>query len=264
MNQLTVISSDLAPEVAVRLQAWVTEAKEALSESTLHAYAVDGAAFRAWCASEGQVALPASPETVARFLRSQSVDGKAVATIRRRLSTISGMHKAAGFPNPCEHELVKLAMKGVARNRGTDQRQAAALTERDAITIRAHLTDSTRDVRDLALMLVGRDLLTRSAELVALEAGGIEWNAEGAVLTFRRRKTSTEGHSYFIGLEAATALRAWLERAVITEGPIFRSVNKAGGVSVRPLGTRDLRRILKARAVSSHLAHGKNVSGHSL
>lgn len=253
----------LPTDITDRLQAWATEAKAALSDSTRRAYAVDSRAFADWCRRNGLDTLPARPEDVAAFLRAEA-ENKAVATVRRRASTISRMHRAAGLSSPCDSELVRLALKGISTLRGTDQRQAAGLTERDTDTIRAHLGDSLRDLRDLALMLVGRDVLARSAELVAINVEDIEKVNDGALLSVRRRKTSTEARPYFIGAEASHALQTWLERAGISTGPVFRSINKAGRVTGNTLSTRDVRRILKRRAAGAKLVHANAVSGHSL
>lgn len=263
MNSLTAYLPALPAETATRLQAWTAEAREALAENTQRAYRVDSQAFTAWCSAQGIGTLPASPETVAAFLRAESAAGKAVATIRRRASTLARMHQAAGLPNPCSHELVRLALKGIARTRGTDQRQAAALTERDAVTIRARMGDTLRDARDLALMLVGRDLLARASELVAVAVADIEATEGGALVSMRRRKTSTETRTQYLGPEAAQALAAWLSRAGITEGAVFRSLNKADRVG-GPLSTRDIQRILEGRAAEARLAHAEGVSAHSL
>jgi integrase len=262
MNQLAPIAASLPAEVSGRLAAWAVEARHALSDSTQRGYASDSRIFADWCAEQGIASLPASPEAVAAFLRHDS--GKAVATIRRRAATISQMHRAAGLPNPCEHELVRLALKGLARTRGTDQRQAAPITQRDADIIRGGIGDTLKDARDLALMLVGRDLLARSSELVAITVDAITAVEDGALVSLRRRKTSTETIEYFIGLEAAQALDAWIERAGITEGPVFQSLRKNGKPTGRALDTRDVRRILKGRAQDARLGHADGVSGHSL
>lgn len=264
MNHLATYSPTLPAEAAVRLQAWAVAAKAALAGNTQRAYATDSRAFADWCRSQGLATLPATPDDVVTFLNDQAIAGKAVATVRRRAATISRMHKAAGLPNPCEHELVRLTLKGIAKAKGTDQKQAAALTERDTVTIRARMGDSIKEARDLALMLAGRDLLGRASELVALNVTDIEADEHGAVIKMRRRKTSTETHAYYIGPEAAEALRAWLTRAAITEGSVFQSLTKGGKATGRPLDTRDVRRILKDMAVAGRLEHGAQVSGHSL
>jgi site-specific recombinase XerD len=259
-----IVSPALHREAAGRLQAWATEARSALADNTLRAYRVDGERFGAWCHAQGLEALPAQPATVAAFLRAEADDGKAVATIRRRAATIARMHAAAGLANPCASELVRLALRGIARTKGTDQRQAAALTDRDAAAIRGRMGDGLRDARDLALMLVGRDLLARASELVAIQAQDIEQGADGAIVNLRRHKTSTEARPYFIGPEAAQALRDWLTRAGITDGLAFRSVTKAGRATDKALSRRDVARILKARASAARLGHAGAVSAHSL
>jgi len=130
--------------------------------------------------------------------------------------------------------------------------------------IRSRVGDSMKDYRDLALILVGRDLLARSSELVNLEVAAVEFETEGASVALRRIKTSTETKAHWIGPEAAEALRVWLMRADITVGTIFRSLTKSGRVTERALDTRDVHRSLKSRAVAARLKHGAKVSGHSL
>jgi site-specific recombinase XerD len=264
MHELTTLSPTLPASAAEHLQAWGLAARDALSAETQRAYAVDSRAFAAWCRAAGLAMLPASPATVAAYLKAESDAGRAVATVRRRAATVSRLHRAAGLENPCEHELVRLALKGIARARGTDQRQAAALTGRDADTIRARLGDTLGNVRDFALLLAGRDLLTRSAELVALTVADLTACDDGMLVQMRRHKTSTETNTYYMGPEAAAAVQAWLTRARITEGPVFQSVTKGGKATGRALSTRDVRRTLKTLAVGARLGHGAQVSGHSL
>lgn len=262
MNQITTLAT--STEASTALAAWAAAARDALACNTQRAYAADSKAFADWCQLQGLSTLPASPEAVAAFLRAESDAGKAVATIRRRAATISRMHRAAGLENPCEHELVRLALKGIARVKGTDQKQAAGLTERDTLTIIDRTGDSNRNLRDVALMLVGRDLLARSSELVGLTVADLEETEPGMLVKLRRGKTTTETHSCFVGEAAAVALRSWLGRTGIVHGPVFQSLTKGGKATGRALDTRDVRRILKGLAVAARLGHGKAVSGHSL
>lgn len=248
-----------------RLNAWAEVAREALAPNTLRGYAVDGERFRAWCLGLDRCPLPATPETVVAFLRAE-VEAKPykVGTLRRRVASIAAMHRAAELPNPCEADLVRLELKGLARRLGTGQRQAAPLTERDLHRIRARMGDTVRDLRDQALLLVGRDLLARASELVALRVEDVQAVEGGAVVALRRRKTDTEARPYFIGPEAAEALQAWQRRAGIDGGLLFRSVNKAGKASDRGLSTRDVGRVLKGRAMQAQLPAAAGVSAHSM
>jgi site-specific recombinase XerD len=255
----------LAPSLPAALQ---TAVREAVAASTAHnterAYRADARAFVAFAEQQGLAAMPAAPATVAAFLTAEAEAGKAVATVRRRAASIAAWHRRQGEANPCASELVKATLRGLARQRGTDQRQAAALTRTDAAVIRSRLGDGVKDCRDLALILCGRDLLSRSSELVALDVSAVAFEDDGATVALRRIKTSTEAGTFWLGREAAEALRAWLTQAGITEGAIFRSITKGGRVTSRRLTTRDIGRILKDRAKQARLQHAEGISGHSL
>ena len=110
------------------------------------------------------------------------------------------------------------------------------------------------------MLLVGRDLLARSYELVSLTVDNIDYVENGSVVTFRRAKTETDSHSYFIGKDATDALRAWLEAANIQDGFIFQSMTRGHRATGRAISTRDVRRILKE---VGQLA-GIDASGHSV
>ena len=266
MYQITTATPALPAETQQDLQAWANAASRAMSPSTIKAWENDSRAFADWQAKQAarNVVFASVAETVAAFLQAESADGKAVATVRRLAATISRLYRQRGLPDPCKLELVRLALKEIARTRGTDQKQAAGLTERDTLTIRARMGDSVKDARDLALVLAGRDLLGRASELVSLTVADITATDDGALVKVRRTKTSTDSVTYYMGKDAAQAVADWLARASITQGPVFQSLTKGGRATGRAIDTRDVRRILKAVAVTARLQHGASISGHSL
>ena len=79
-----------------------------ISENTRRAYRADLEHFTAWGG-----AIPAPAETVAAYL-ADHVDRLSVATLSRRLATLSKAHEARGLANPCHSQLVR-ATQG-ARN----------------------------------------------------------------------------------------------------------------------------------------------------
>jgi hypothetical protein len=121
MNDLALRADTLPAESATRLEAWAAVAKDTLAGNTQRAYAANSRAFADWCWSQGLPSLPAAATTVVAFLRAELEAGKSVATLRRRTATLSRMHRAAGLPNPCDDELARLTLKGIARDRGTDR-----------------------------------------------------------------------------------------------------------------------------------------------
>jgi integrase len=257
------------PSTAVvqRLTQWSSAARGAFAPNTERAYQGDSRTFAIWCSRAGLAMLPAEPSTAAAFLRAESEAGKAVATVRRRAATIARLHRAAGFPNPCDSEEVRLALRGIARERGTQQRQAGPLTAKDAHRIQCMIGEnaSLKDQRDLALLLVGKDLLARASELIALTVDAVSFDIDDgtAHVALRRRKTSTEPQDCLLGPDAAGALRHWLREAGITSGALFRSITKGGHVTGTALSARDLGRILKDLARRAKLDPAQ-VSSHSL
>jgi site-specific recombinase XerD len=265
MNDIILVSDHL-PSVD-RLAAVMESARRNLRPATWHALEMDAGARRRWCEATGtSPALPIAPGTVATLLRAESTAGKSVATVKRRAATLAKLHKLAGLPNPCQDELVRLELRGIANERGTDQHQAAGLTKDDVHKIAGRLAadekPDRKDLRDVALMLVGRDLLARASELVSITVDAITWQDETALVAMRRGKTSTETETYFVGPDAAAALRVWIEAAGITAGPVWRTVNKAGRVGECAIGARDFSRALRDQAKRARI--GTSFSGHSL
>jgi site-specific recombinase XerC len=150
------------------------------------------------------------------------------------------------------------------RERGTQQKQAPGLTERDADKIIAKLdSERPKDIRDLALMQVGRDLLARSSELIAITCESIAWDDTGlAQVMMRRVKTSLEALPFQLGPDASAALRRWLDVAGITTGPVFVGLTKAGRSTGIVLSRRDVTRVLKSLGQRAKLS--AEFSSHSL
>jgi Phage integrase family len=109
----------------------------------------------------------------------------------------------------------------------------------------------------------------RRSELVALNADDIEETAEGLRVTIRRSKTDQEGFGHVIAIPRGmiacpvAALKAWLEAAVITEGPVFRPVAKGGRLQATRLTDGSVADIVKAHAQRAGL-DPELFAGHSL
>jgi integrase len=127
----------------------------------------------------------------------------------------------------------------------------------------------SKDVRDLAAMLVGRDLLARASELVTVTVEALSWDEEDGTATVNllRGKTHQERETYLLGPDAAQALRRWLEVSGITAGPVFVALEKSGKPrtkdgTVHPIAPREVSRILKGLGKRARLE--ADFSAHSL
>ena len=78
-----------------------------------------------------------------------------VATLVRRVASISKAHEARSFPNPTRSELVRATMRGIRRAKGSAQREAKPLLKEYLFLVLVAMGESIKDVRDRALLLVG-------------------------------------------------------------------------------------------------------------
>jgi integrase len=236
----------------------------ATSPNTRRAYRSDLAHF---LANGGQ--LPATADDVASYLARFGGE-LAVATLARRLVAIGRAHTGQELKNPCQAELVRLTLRGIRRTYGRPQRQALALTKEQLGLIVASLGNSPRDFRDRALLLLGFYGAFRRSELSAIDCKSIAWSGRGIVVTIRKSKTDQEGKGRDVAIprEMASicpvrALECWLEVSGISEGAVFRPIDRVERISKEVLSADAVSVILKRRLKEAG-SDPCEYSGHSL
>ena len=251
-----------APDIVPGQVAALVEAS--IAESTRRAYRTDLAHFAAW---GGQ--LPAEPAQVASFLAAHA-ETLSVATLVRRIATISKAHEARGLRNPCRSEIVRATMRGVKRTRGVAQREAKPLLREDLFRVLDAMGEGVKDVRDRALLLVGFACGFRRSEIVALNCEDVERVRQGLIITLRRSKTDQEGAGRKVGIPfgrtrhcPVLALDRWLAVARIEAGPVFRPVDRHGRVASERLSGEAVSLIVKERVAAANIDPA-GFSGHSL
>jgi integrase len=236
----------------------------AIAPNTERAYHSDLRHFRDWGG-----ALPATPATICAYVGDHA--GRlAVATILRRVATLSKAHSAAGLPNPCQTEIVKTALRGLKRKHGMAQRQARPLLRDELFLVLDRMGHSLRDQRDRALLLLGFAGGFRRSELVALERGDLEITRQGLIVTLRRSKTDQEGAGRRIGIPhgrtrhcPVAAVEAWLAVSGIDAGSVFRPITRHGHVAPEAL-TGDAVSVLLRERLHAAGIDPEGYSGHSL
>ena len=238
----------------------------AFSANTARAVRSDLAIFSAWCAARGVQAVPAVPETVAAFVDAMA-ETRAPATVRRYVASIAVTHRVIGRAATLENPAVRLALKRMHRRRGRRQGQARGLTWPLRQKLIEAAGDRPIDLRNRALLAVAYDAMLRRSELTSLQVRDLLANARGdATLLVRRSKTDSEGRGAvaYLAKDTVALVRAWLDRSGITDGLLFRSVHKDGGIGKR-LDPSQVPRIFKAMArragLPAELVDG--LSGHS-
>ena len=259
-------SAMLIPQdIAGRLIEHADQARGAMAPETERALRKASAAFSGWAAAHGLKALPATPEVVAAYVDALVGLGRKPASIRQAVWAVASLHRAAALPDPSKAEIVRLALKRMARTMGTRQRQAAPLGRAELVQIFDNTGSSLAECRDLALIRTMRDMLARRSEIVALEVADLEFATdETSTVLIRRSKTDQSGVGEICWLAKQTTrlLQDWLEAAGITAGPIFRSINKAGVIGSTALASGEVSRILKRLAQRAGI-ESSAISGHS-
>src|SRR5690606_31281113 len=129
---------------------------KSLSESTRKFYKIDWGIFADWCNEFELLAMPAAPETVARFLVVQANSGIKPATLIRRLAAIRMAHEMTEYLSPTEHKCVKTVLKGIKNEKGVAQKKKAPATAERLESMIVHCdADTLIGLRDKALLLLG-------------------------------------------------------------------------------------------------------------
>jgi site-specific recombinase XerD len=172
----------------------------------------------------------------------------------RRLAAIQYAHQHAGHEPPTNAEGVKATLRGIRRTVGTVLSRKNPATAQKAKAMARSVPDSLIGIRDRAILLLGFAGAFRRSELVALDVTDIARSEEGLRINIRQSKTDQEREGAIIAIAPgstdcpAKALMAWLCAAGIEEGPVFRSINKAGNVSLTRLSDRSVANIVKQYA----------------
>jgi integrase len=160
-------------------------------------------------------------------------------------------------------------MRGIRRELGTAPEQKAPATHDIIAQMLATCGDRMIDHRDRALIAFGFASAMRRSELCALGLADITEAPDGLRVLIRRSKTDQTGEGQEIAiprgyrLRPVEALQTWLAAAAITEGPVFRSVSKAGRIGDRCMDHDSFGAVIKKLAYRIGL-DPKNFAAHSL
>jgi integrase len=253
------------PPISAAETRYISAARAA---NTLRGYRSDWNEFTAWCDRERVDPLPAAASTISGYLTMLAGAGARVGTMSRRLSAIRFAHRTADWPDPTENARVLAVWEGIRRTHAAPPDQAAPLMPPELWDVldacpttriwktrgRASEPDLTGS-RDRALLLVGFVAALRRSEISALDVADVRDHTNGLVLSIRRSKTNQTGaQDELVVLPRSanprrcpvTVLRHWTDLAGITDGPLFRPVNKGNRALPRRLSTGSVNDIVQA------------------
>jgi site-specific recombinase XerD len=222
------------------------------AENTKRAYRNDWTQFSKWCEKNGLQDLPADPETIVYYITFLGKTLKA-SSIKRKMTAISQRHETAGYSNPTKTALVKGVWDGIQRTIGIKEegKEALWLDELRQV-IQALPQNTVIGIRNRALLIIGWAGALRRSELTQLNVEDISITRDGLILHLHRSKTDQKGEGQDVAIPYGSnpltcpvrSLEDWLSASCISEGPLFRRLDRHGNILGR-LTPQSVRLIVK-------------------
>ena len=166
------------------------------STNTIRAYKSDFNDFLEFCKKNNFKSLPADPKIVSFYITHLSSTSK-VSTLKRRLASISVIHKLKGHYIDIKHPLIIENLMGIQRKKGVFQKSKNPILINELKEIINIIDKSQKDevkkARDKALILIGFSGGFRRSELVSIEFEDLEFTKEGLKIFIKRSKTDQSG-----------------------------------------------------------------------
>jgi site-specific recombinase XerD len=166
------------------------------SFNTLRAYKSDYSDFVLFCSKNNFSPMPADPKILSLYLTQLSQTSK-FSTLKRRIASISVIHKLKGHYIDTKHPLIIENLLGIKRLKGSNQKAKKPILIRDLVeiinVINALKVKEEVKLRDKALILIGFAGGFRRSELVSIEHEDVEFVREGVKIFVKRSKTDQSG-----------------------------------------------------------------------
>ena len=217
--------------------------KNSKSINTLRAYKADYKDFAAFCLKHGFKPMPTEAKILSLYLTYLSQTSK-FSTLKRRLASISVIHRLSGHYIDTKHPLITENLMGIKRVKGSYQKakKPILISElKSIIDVIDKVQNEKRRSRDRALILVGFSGGFRRSELVAILVEDIDFVSEGVKIFIKRSKTDqsgegmTKGIPYFSNSKycPVISLKNWLEKSEFKNGKIFDMSDRSVALTIK-------------------------------
>ena len=266
--------NELVTNIKTLYEETLNNLKLSKANNTLRAYKSDFKDFGGFCAKHGFDSLPTEPKIVALYLTNLSKTSK-ISTLRRRLVSISMVHKLKGHYLDTKHPIIIENLMGIKRLMGSFQKGKKPLLINHlkliVDVINQQKIDEIKKARDKSIILIGFGGGFRRTELISIDHEDLEFVSEGLKITLRRSKTDQFGEGMIKGLPYFTNekycpvinLKKWLELSNIKSGPIFRRFTKGSSLTSNRLTDQTVVLLIKSYLNLAGIENS-NYSGHSL
>ena len=218
--------------------------KNSKSINTLRAYKSDYKDFSLFCSKNGFQTMPTEPKILALYITHLASYSK-YSTLKRRLASISIIHKTKGHYIDTKHPIIVENLMGIKRTNGSNQKGKKPLLINDLKLLIEAINQSKekniRKIRDKALVLIGFSGGFRRSELVDLEYEDIEFVTEGVKIFVKRSKTDQSGEGMIKAIPyfdnenfcPVKALDKWIVETELKDGKIFNISDKSVALIIK-------------------------------
>jgi len=188
--------------------------------------------------------MPTQPKILALYITHLSSYSK-YSTLKRRLASISILHKTKGHYLDIKHPIIMENLMGIKRTNGSNQKGKKPLLINDLKKLINAIHQSNekdeRKIRDKALILIGFSGGFRRSELVDIEYEDLEFVSEGVKVFVKRSKTDQSGEGmtkaipYFDNEKfcPVIALKNWIEIFNLKKSRIFNISDKSVALIIK-------------------------------
>ncbi len=266
--------NELVTDIKTLHEETLSNLKSSKANNTLRAYKSDFKDFGAFCNKHGFNSLPTEPKIVSLYITHLSKNSK-ISTLRRRLVSISMVHKLKGHYLDTKHPIIIENLMGIRRTKGSMQKGKKPLLISHLKllinVINEQKTEEIKKARDKAIILIGFGGGFRRTELISIDHDDLEFVPEGLKITIKRSKTDQYGEGMIKGLPyfineiycPVLSLKKWLDLSKIKSGPIFRRFAKGSSLTNNRLTDQSVVLLIKNYLNLAGIENS-NYSGHSL
>ena len=266
--------NDLTTDLKLLHEATLNNLKNSKANNTLRAYKSDFKDFGEFCAKHALNSLPTEPKIISLYLTHLSKNSK-VSTLRRRLVSISMVHKLKGYYLDTKHPIIVENLMGIRRVKGSIQKgKKPLLINHLKLLINAINEQKYQEIkklRDKSIILIGFSGGFRRNEIISIDYEDLEFVPEGLKISLRRSKTDQFGEGMIKGLPYFSNeiycpiynLKRWLEISKIKSGPIFRRFAKGSTLTDKRLTDQSVVLLMKEYLNLAGIEN-RNFAGHSL
>jgi site-specific recombinase XerD len=266
---------DIITDIKALQEETLLNLQSSKANNTIRAYKSDFSDFGIFCAQNGFKSLPSEPKVVSLYLTYLSTKEAKMSTLKRRLVSISVIHKLKGHYLDTKHPAIIENIMGIKRRKGSIQKGKKPILishlKKIINVIDQQNKEEIKKFRDRSIILVGFSGGFRRNEIVSLDFDDLDFVPEGLKINIKRSKTDQFGEGFTKALPyfnnsqycPVVSLKKWIEISRIKSGPVFRRFVKGSKLSENRLTDQTVALLIKEYLNLAGI-DSKNYSGHSL